>query len=96
MHWNGVKGLGTALSTFAWAEAAATAPATCLAGSLGDSSNKAWLQDLAGAMTGEGVHGALPDVDGPAPGLRILYPTNATAFQCALWRRGKGGRVCVW
>jgi hypothetical protein len=91
VEWNGIHGLGTALGTLAWPEAAAGAPITALAGSLGDPANGEWVRDLVCGMTGRGAHGPLPALDGPAPGLRILFPTNATAFRC-----GFGACVCVW
>lgn len=79
--WNGINGLGTALASVAWPAGAAASPITCLAGSLGDPTKEEWIQELASAMTGRGAH-ALPSPKGEAPGLRLLYPTNATVFAC--------------
>lgn len=76
---NGLAGLGTALASVGWSAEAADATVTALAGSLGDPSNAEWVAELAIAMTGNGAHGQLT-LTGQDPGLRILYPTNFTAF----------------
>lgn len=77
--WNGLAGLATALASVGWSAAAADAPVTALAGSLGDPSHAAWVAELGRAMTGNGAHGQLT-LAGEDPALRILFPTNLTAF----------------
>lgn len=81
-QFNAVRGLRKALGGHTWPEAARSAPINYLTGALGNMALKPWVESFVLAAMAGGAHGSAVDEAGELL-LRVLWPTNATAFSAA-------------